>query len=399
MNVVVLKEEAPGERRVALVPAHISLVANTGCSVLVESGAGVAAGYPDEAYRANGATVTDRETALRETDLLLAVRAAAAVPDGGIPTLEALPQGATVIGMLDPYRENPAFGTIHTRRLNAISLERIPRITRAQSMDVLSSQANLAGYRAVLLAGLELPKIFPMMMTAAGTVVPSKVFVVGVGVAGLQAIATAKRLGAVVSAFDIRPAVKEQVQSLGARFVEIDLESEDTEASGGYAREMDETFYRKQREKMLEVVAESDVVITTAAIPGKKAPILVTREMVEAMPPGSVIVDLAAERGGNCELTTPNEMVEHNNVRIIGPVNVPSGIAYHASQLFSKNVTTYLQELVFEGSIVWDMEDEIVATTRVIANGFATSEEMGRVLGIPYNDDEGAPDDAATIKE
>ncbi len=365
MNVAVLRESAPGERRVALVPAHVPGLLKMDMSVLVETNAGLSAGYPDAEYLEKGATVTDRNTILTQADLLLAVRAMAAGGFGDDGSLKPLRLGAVVIGQLNPWESHPAFDAVRTGEYTAFSLEKIPRITRAQSMDVLSSQANLAGYRAVLLGALELPKMFPMMMTAAGTVVPARVFVVGVGVAGLQAIATAKRLGAVVSAYDIRPAVKEQVESLGARFIELDLTTGETETAGGYAREMDEEFYRKQREKMLEVVSESDVVITTAAIPGKPAPKLVTDEMVRAMRPGTVIVDLAAERGGNCELTVPGETVDVAGVHVLGPVNVPSGLAHHASQLFSKNITAFMETIVRDGTLHIDMEDEIVAATIV----------------------------------
>ncbi len=367
MNIAVVREQAPGETRVALVPAHIQTLKKISPSVAVyiERGAGKTAGYPDDEYSEKGGHIVDREEALSKADVLLTVRACAAGGFGGDGDLSPLPAGATIIGQLNPYENHPAFDAVASGGYRAFALEKLPRITRAQSMDVLSSQANLAGYRAVLLGALELPKIFPMMMTAAGTIVPARVFVVGVGVAGLQAIATARRLGAVVSAYDIRPAVKEQVQSLGARFIELDLSTSQTESSGGYAKEMDEEFYRKQREKMLEVVAESDVVITTAAIPGKKAPILITEEMVHAMHPGSVVVDLAAERGGNCALTRPDERVSEGDVTILGPVNVPAGVAHHASQLYSRNITSFLESIVQDGSIAINEEDEIVAATLV----------------------------------
>jgi NAD(P) transhydrogenase subunit alpha len=261
------------------------------------------------------------------------------------------------------------------------SLEMLPRITRAQSMDVLSSMATVAGYKSVLFAAETLPKIFPMFMTAAGTIAPARVFVVGVGVAGLQAIATAKRLGAVVSAYDIRPAVKDQVISLGAKFVEMDLETGDAEDKGGYAKAMDEEFYKKQREMMNKVVAENDVVITTAAVPGKKAPILVTEEMVKGMAPGSVVVDLAAERGGNCDLTKPGETVQVHGVSVIGPLNVPSTVPYHASQMYSKNITTFFQNLVKEGKIELNMEDEIIVDTMVTKGGDVVSARVKELLG------------------
>ena len=267
-------------------------------------------------------------------------------------------------------------------KVTAFAMELIPRITRAQSMDALSSMANLAGYKAVLLAANHLPKIFPMMMTAAGTIIAAKVFIVGVGVAGLQAIATAKRLGAMVSAYDIRPAVKEQVQSLGAKFVEMELDTGDSETSGGYAKAMDEEFYKKQREMMLKVVAESDVVITTAAVPGKKAPILVTEEMVKGMNPRSVVVDLAAERGGNCEITEPGEIIVKHDVTIVGTTNLPSAIPFHASQTYSKNVTNLMGLLVKEGKLDLNMEDEIISGTVVTNDGQVVDARVKEILGL-----------------
>jgi len=271
--------------------------------------------------------------------------------------------------MLEPLSEPDKATELAKRRVTAFAMELMPRITRAQSMDVLSSMANIAGYKAVLLAADTLPKMFPMMMTAAGTIVAARIFVVGAGVAGLQAIATARRLGAVVHAYDVRPAVKEQVQSLGAKFVEMELETKEAETAGGYAKEMDEEFYRKQREMMLKVVAENDVVITTAAVPGKKAPVLVTEEMVKAMRPGSVIVDLAAERGGNCELTEADKTVQKHGVTIIGPVNLPASVPFHASQMYAKNITTFLNLLVKEGKVDLNMDDEIIKETLVTRNG------------------------------
>ena len=374
MNIAVLQESAPGETRVALVPTHIPGLIKMGAEVLVEKGAGFVAGYPDDEYSDKGAQLTDRESALKKADILLTVRSLAAGGFGNDGNLAPLKSGATIVGQLNPYESHPSFDALEAGGYTAFALEKIPRITRAQSMDVLSSQANLAGYRSVLLGALALSKIFPMMMTAAGTVVPARVFVVGVGVAGLQAIATAKRLGAVVSAYDIRPAVKEQVESLGARFIELDLPTtDDTETSGGYAQEMDEEFYRKQREKMTEAVAAADVVITTAAVPGKPAPTLVTREMVAAMHPGTVVVDLAADRGGNCELTSPGETVDADGVKILGPVNVAAGIAHHASQLYSKNITSFLETIISEGQLNINRDDEIVAATLVTESPAAES--------------------------
>lgn len=381
MNLSVVKESGAAETRVALVPAHVPFLTKMGVGVTVERGAGLAAGYTDAEYEEKGARLAERGDALRTADVLVSVRSGAA-SDSSVADIEALSEGASVVAQIDPYAPHASFEAMERKKLNAFSLERIPRITRAQSMDVLSSQANLAGYQAVLIGAERLNKIFPMMMTAAGTIVPAKVFVVGVGVAGLQAIATAKRLGAVVSAYDIRPAVKEQVESLGAKFVELDLSTGDSETSGGYAREMDEEFYRKQREMMTTVLAESDIVITTAAIPGKKAPTLVTREMVAAMAPGSIVVDLAAERGGNCELTQAGEDIDHNGVLILGPVNVASRVAHHASQLFSKNVVTFLDTIIKEGVLTLDYEDEVIAATLVLEAGVPRDPEVARAIGI-----------------
>ncbi|MFP4407885.1 MAG: Re/Si-specific NAD(P)(+) transhydrogenase subunit alpha [Spirochaetaceae bacterium] len=380
MVVGVPKEEAAGERRVALVPAHIGSLTKAGIEVVVQRGAGYESGYTDEAYQEKGATlVEDRESVYQRADVVLRVRAGRA-DTGGFEEAPLLREGQTVIGTFDPYGAEEAMRGYLEKKVQSFSMELMPRITRAQSMDSLSSQANLAGYYAVILAAQTLPKMFPMMMTAAGTVVPARVFVVGVGVAGLQAIATAKRLGGVVSAYDIRPAVKEQVESLGGKFVEIDLETESTEGSGGYAKAMDEEFYRKQREMMSHVVSESDVVITTAAVPGKKAPILITKEMLSLMQPGSVVVDIAAERGGNCELTKAGETITHEGVTILGPVNIASNLANNASQLYSKNVTTFLLSMVKEGALVPDEEDEIVLATRLTKEGEVASETAREIL-------------------
>lgn len=380
MVVGVPKEEAAGERRVALVPAHIGSLTKAGIEVVVQRGAGYESGYTDEAYQEKGATlVEDRESVYQRADVVLRVRAGRA-DTGGFEEAPLLREGQTVIGTFDPYGAEEAMRGYLEKKVQSFSMELMPRITRAQSMDSLSSQANLAGYYAVILAAQTLPKMFPMMMTAAGTVVPARVFVVGVGVAGLQAIATAKRLGGVVSAYDIRPAVKEQVESLGGKFVEMDLETESTEGSGGYAKAMDEEFYRKQREMMSHVVSESDVVITTAAVPGKKAPILITKEMLSLMQPGSVVVDIAAERGGNCELTKAGETITHEGVTILGPVNIASNLANNASQLYSKNVTTFLLSMVKEGALVPDEEDEIVLATRLTKEGEVASETAREIL-------------------
>jgi NAD(P) transhydrogenase subunit alpha len=374
MTIGVPRERVPGERRVALVPAHVPSLTGAGMQVVVERGAGEASGYADAAYEERGATVVD-EVRTR-ADVLLTVRSGAAAGEG-----DAGPGSdrQTIIGFLEPYAPHPSFKTFLDRETTSFSMELIPRITRAQSMDALSSMANLAGYRAAILAAEALPKMFPMMMTAAGTIVPAKAFVVGVGVAGLQAIATTRRLGAVVSAYDVRPAVKEQVESLGAKFVEMELEA--AEGTGGYAREMDEEFYRKQRELMTSVVAESDVVITTAAVPGKPSPVLVTEEMVKGMRPGSVIVDLATERGGNCELSEAARTVVRHGVTIVGPTNTASALAHNASQLYSKNIITFLLSMAKDGELLIDTTDEIVAATLVTRGGDFATDELRERLG------------------
>ncbi len=370
MVVGIPKETFPGEKRVAIIPANIPALKKSDLDVIVETKAGEAAGYPDEEYTDKGAKIVDkRAEVFSSADIILQLRGYGANPDAGKTDLDLMKEGQIVIAMLEPLSEPDRVKELAKRKVTAFAMELMPRITRAQSMDVLSSMANIAGYKAVLLAAEALPKMFPMMMTAAGTIVAAKVFIVGAGVAGLQAIATAKRLGAVVHAYDVRPAVKEQVQSLGGKFVELELETEEAETSGGYAKEMDEEFYRKQREMMLKVVAENDVVITTAAVPGKKAPILVTEEMVKAMHPGSVIVDLAAERGGNCELTEADKTVQKHGITIIGPVNLPASVPFHASQMYAKNITTFLDLLVKEGKVDLNMEDEIIKETLVAQNG------------------------------
>ena len=371
MTIGVRKETAKGERRVALVPSDVAAEIKAGAEVLIESGAGETAGYPDQDYIDRGAEIVkDANSVLQRSDVLLTVRFAAADSENAAQQIAQLKENAVVIGLMEPYAHTELFQAMAERGVRSFSLELLPRITRAQSMDVLSSTANLAGYKAALIAADRLPRLFPMMMTAAGTIVPAKVFVIGVGVAGLQAIATAKRLGAVVSAYDVRPAVKEQVQSLGAKFVEMELETESAESSGGYAREMGEEFYRKQRELMAAVLAETDAVITTASIPGKPAPRLITTEMVEGMSTGSVIIDLAAERGGNCELTKAGETVVHKGVSIIGPENIASQLAFTAGRLYSKNITTFLKALRNkEGALEIDREDEIVAATLVTCEG------------------------------
>jgi NAD(P) transhydrogenase subunit alpha len=362
------KETFPGEQRVALVPNAVRGLSRLGAGVLIESGAGMAAGFPDPAYAEAAAGVaTSRDEVFLSSDVIVQVRAGAANASAGQDDIGRLREGQFLVAHCDPLSDPQAMQSLAGRKAVVFAMELVPRITRAQSMDVLSSMATISGYKAVLLAATQLPQMFPMMMTAAGTLKPARVFIVGAGVAGLQAIASARRLGAVVSAYDVRPAVKEQVESLGAKFVEMALEG--AEGKGGYAKEMGEEFYRRQRELMLGVVAQSDVVVTTALIPGKKAPVLVTAEMVHAMPPGSVLVDLAAERGGNCELTRPGETVTVNGVTILGPLNLPSTVPNHASQMYSNNVVSFLKLLLKDGKLVLDLTDEVVAGTLLTRGG------------------------------
>jgi NAD(P) transhydrogenase subunit alpha len=363
-----------------------------GCEVIIEAGAGVAAGFTDEQYTEKGAKIVANRDEVFAADIVLQVRAAGANLANAADDYGRLQKDRIVVATCDPLGEPKAVEPYAEAGVTLFALELLPRITRAQSMDILSSMATVAGYRAVLLAAATLPKMFPMMMTAAGTVSPARVFIVGAGVAGLQAIATAKRLGAIVTAYDIRPAVREQCESLGAKFLELELDTSSAEDKGGYAQAMDEEFYRKQREMMTRVIAEQDVVITTAAVPGKKAPILVTREMVEGMAPGSVVMDLAAERGGNCELTRPGENVEHQGVTILGPANLASDVPYHASQMYGKNITTFLLSMLKEGKIELDLEDEVVRDTLLTRGGKVVNERVCEALGIePPAAEEEAP--------
>jgi NAD(P) transhydrogenase subunit alpha len=383
MIVGVPRETFPNERRVALTPLVLPTLQKKGVSVVIESGAGAEAGYPDAEYTDKGAEVAaSRADVFARADVILQVRAAGANPDGAAADAGLLGAGKTVIAFCDPLSEPQAARTFAGTGAALLSMELMPRITRAQSMDALSSMATVAGYKAVLIAADHLPKMFPMMMTAAGTIKPAKAFIIGAGVAGLQAISSAKRLGAVVEAYDVRPAVREQIESLGGKFVEMELETADAEDAGGYAKDQGEEFLRKQRELMARVVAENDVVITTAAIPGKKSPVLVTADMVRSMRPGSVIVDLAAERGGNCELTRAGETVVENRVTILGPINIPTEIPYHASQMYSKNITTFLLHLLDkEGNFQLDPEDEITAGTLVAKDGKVVHPRIVEILG------------------
>ncbi len=359
------RETFPGERRVAVAPRHCEGLRKSGIEVLIEHGAGVASGYPDEAYTARGAHMADRQTLFAEASLIAQVRAFGANPEAGRADLALLRPGQAVVGFGEPLTAAQECSDLAARGVAFFAMELMPRITRAQSMDALSSMATIAGYQAVLLAATELPKMFPMLMTAAGTIAPAKVFVLGAGVAGLHAISTARRLGAVVSAYDVRPVVKEQVESVGAKFIILDVDSKTSEDKGGYAKAMDEAFYRRQRELLTEVIREQDVLITTAAVPGRKAPILVTREMVLAMQPGSVIVDIAAERGGNCEVTRPGETIVEHGVSVLGPLNVPSMVPFHASQMYSSNITSFIKLLFKDGVLNVNLDDEIIRETLV----------------------------------
>jgi len=381
MKVAVFKERYPGERRVALVPDNIAKLTKHGFQVLVESQAGTAAGFVDAQYQTRGAQVVDRREELLGADLVLQVRLTG--PNFDNDVVANLRPGQMAVGLC-PLGSPKLIQNMAQRGATVFALELVPRVTRAQSMDVLSSQATLAGYRAVLLAALELPKIFPLLMTAAGTLTAAKVFVIGAGVAGLQAIATAKRLGAVVRAYDVRPACREQVESVGGQFVELPLETSNAEDKSGYAKAMGEEFYQRQRQLLGDIVASSDVVITTALVPGKPSPLLITADAVQRMAPGSVIVDLAAERGGNCELTRADErVVTANGVVILGPTNLPSGVARDASIMFGNNVTNFLLNLVRNGKPRYDESDEIIRDTMVVRDGQVVHPRLREALGLP----------------
>ena len=380
MKIGVPKEVFPGERRVALVPSLIPPLIKAGHTVTIESGAGFDAGFPDDAYRDQGATVESRDTVF-EAEILLQIRAAGAAGESAQADLPRLRSEQIVIGSTDPLGNPAGAQPLADKGITLFGMELVPRITRAQSMDILSSQAMVAGYKAVLLAANETPRLFSMEMTAAGTLSPAKVFVIGAGVAGLKAIATAKRLGAVVYAYDVRAAVKEQIESLGGKFVTVEAESDDAEDKGGYAKEMTEEFYVRQRARMAEVASECSAVVTTAAIPGRESPLLLTKEGVHGMAPGSCVVDLAAERGGNCELSEPDQRVVENGVVIHGPTNLPSMMATHASQMFGKNLVTFLG-LLFdkEGQLQLDTEDEIVRDTMITRGGSIVNERIRSML-------------------
>lgn len=376
MIVAVPKEIMQGERRVALVPDAVRALVSDAVQVVVEAGCGVEAGFDDAAYEKAGASIElDARALLGRADLVLKVQPPGERPDGS-HEVDSMQQGAVLVAFLNPLDRPALASRIAKRGLTAFSMELMPRITRAQSMDALSSMSTISGYRAVLLAAAALPKIFPMLVTAAGTIQPARVLVIGAGVAGLQAIATARRLGAVVEAYDTRAAVKEQIESLGARFIELDLETGDAEAAGGYAKAQTEEFYERQREQLAKRIATADVVVTTALVPGQPAPFLISEAAVAGMRSGSVIVDLAAEKGGNCKLVTPDQTTVVHGVTLIGATNLPAEIPANASQMYAKNLTTFLKHLAPEGELVLDLEDEITAGAMLTHDGRITNEAV-----------------------
>jgi len=384
MIIGVPRETFPGERRVALVPSVVPNLAKAGLEVLVESGAGVEAGYPDAEYAAKGAKLAPtRADVFRQADVIVQVLAHGSNDKTGAADVPMLRSGQVLVGFLRPLGVVGTLEDIASKGVTSFSIELMPRTTRAQSMDALSSMGTICGYKAVIIAADSLPRIFPMLTTAAGTITPARVFIIGAGVAGLQAIATARRLGAVASAYDLRPAAKEQVQSLGGRFVELPIEAHDAQDARGYARAQDETFYQRQRELLGKVIAESDVVISAAVIPGKKSPILITRQMVESMAPGSVIVDLAAERGSNCELTKPGEKICVHGVTIIGWFNFASSVPYHASQMYARNVSAFLLHLFKDGKLQLNLDDEIVRETLLTHNGEIVNARVREFFSLP----------------
>lgn len=369
------KETLPGERRVALVPELVPGITTAGLDVVVEAGAGNAAGFPDSAYAERGARIEAEVLPL--SDVLLKVQ------PPSCQEVDRMKEGATLIGFLQPYVKLAEIQALAARGVTSFAMELMPRITRAQPMDALSAMSTVTGYKAVLLAAERLPKFFPLLMTAAGTVTPARVFVIGAGVAGLQAIGTARRLGAVVEAYDTRPAVKEQVESLGARFAELELDTAGSEDKGGYAKAQSEDFYERQQKLMLKSVSAADVVITTALVPGQRAPVLISEAMVKAMRPGSVIVDLAAEQGGNCELTEPEREAVRHGVTILGPTNVPSSVAFHASQMYARTVTAFLAHLTRDGRVHLDLQDELTRGPLVTHEGRVVHELVRSRLDPP----------------
>ena len=384
MIIGVPKESYPGERRVAVVPMVLPNLTKAGFEVVVQRGAGEGAGYPDDLYTQKGAKiVSDRAEVFGAADIILQILSYGSNDITGAADLPLLRQGQILVGFLRPFGDKNVVQQVAATGVTTFSVELVPRTTRAQSMDALSSMGTICGYKAVLIAADRHPRIFPMLTTAAGTITPARVLVIGAGVAGLQAIATARRLGAVASAYDLRPAAKEQVQSLGGRFIELPIEAKDAQDERGYGRAQDEQFYQHQRELLGNAVRESDVVITAAVIPGKRSPVLVTEEMVKTMAPGSVILDLAAERGGNCELTRTGETIFAHGVTIIGAINLASGVPYHASQMYARNVTAFLLHLIKDGKLQLHLEDEIVRETLVTHGGEIVNARVREFFSLP----------------
>jgi len=378
------KEIYPGDRRVALVPVVIPTLTKAGFEVHIQSGAGLEAGYPDSQYVDKGAKiVADRAAIFAAADIIVQLLCYGANDINGKQDLPLFRRDQILVGFLRPFGSKDVVEEIAHSGVTSFSIELMPRSTRAQSMDALSSLATAAGYEAVLRAADHHPRIFPMLTTAAGTITPARVFIIGCGVAGLQAIATSRRLGAVTSAYDLRPAVKEQVHSLGGRFVELPIEAKDAQDARGYATAQGEDFYRRQRELLGKVVQESDVVITTAVIPGKKAPVLVTEEMVKGMAHGSVIVDLAAERGGNCEITEPGKTVVKHGVTVMGPINLANGVPYHSSMMYARNVTAFLTYLIKDQKLTLNPDDEIMRETLLTRGGEIVNARVREIFSLP----------------
>ncbi len=384
MTVGVPKESYPGERRVGLVPMVVPSLVKAGLEVVVEAGAGLAAGYPDAYYLEKGAKIVpDRASVFSLAHVVVQVLCYGSNDVNGEADLPLLRRDQVLIGFLRPLGSLEMIHRLASTGVTSFAIELVPRTTRAQSMDALSSMGTVCGYKAALIAAETLPRFFPMLTTAAGTVTPARVFVIGAGVAGLQAISTARRLGAVAQAYDLRPAAREQVQSLGGRFVELPIEAKDAQDARGYGTQQDDSFYERQRELLGRVVGESDVVIAAAVIPGKKSPVLVTEEMVKRMAPGSVIVDLAAERGGNCELTKPGETVVAHGVTIVGRINLPSGVPYHASQMYARNITAFLLHMVKDGKLQLNLDDEIIRETLFTQGGELVNRRVREFFALP----------------
>ena len=383
MKIGIIRETFPGERRVAMVPKAMDVLAKSGVEFVVEASAGLTAGFRDEEYRDKGAGIErERAAVVEAADIIFQVRTLGANPVEGRADLDLLREGQTVIGFCEALAASRECTDLAAHGLTTFAMELMPRITRAQSMDALSSMATVAGYRAVLLAAEALPRLFPMLMTAAGTITPARVFVLGAGVAGLQAIATARRLGAVVSGYDLRPAVREQVESLGAKFVQLPMDGAGAEDKAGYAKAMGEDFYRRQRDLIAAVAREQDVIITTAAVPGQKAPVLITADMVRSMAAGSVVVDLAAERGGNCELTRAGETVFEHGVTVLGPLNLASAASYHSSQMYARNIATFCKHLIQNGKLTVNFDDEITRETLVTYGGEILHPRVRQAMGL-----------------